>query len=268
MEQVGERSAPFGVDQTAQLVRQADEDKKEEVGEAVLAHKNAGILVIDGDGRCLDANATACRLLGNARADILGRKVCDMMPGADKATCRHIGSRLAAGESYSGQIVLLRTDGTPFLVAVKIVANVGFGVHLGVIAHLSDHHELRYESAILQTAGELLSLGAWAWTPETDQWWWSDALYSIYGVPPADGPPGSDWLDSIHHEDRCRVSDAMGAVANGEPLEIEYRILRSSAQDTRWIRSKAQREPRSPGSPRRVLGAVIDITNETAAQSG
>jgi PAS domain S-box-containing protein len=91
----------------------------------------------------------------------------------------------------------------------------------------------------------------------------------IHGLPPdAVNETHEDWVDRIHPGDRERtVKQFMDALAGrSENYSAEYRIIRPSDGQTRWIDVIAKIERDREGRALRLVGAHIDITERMLAQ--
>ena len=91
----------------------------------------------------------------------------------------------------------------------------------------------------------------------------------IHGLPPdAANETHEDWVNRIHPEDRERtVRHFMDALAGrSEDYSAEYRIIRPSDGQTRWINVIAKIERDASGRALRLVGAHIDITERMLAQ--
>jgi PAS domain S-box-containing protein len=91
----------------------------------------------------------------------------------------------------------------------------------------------------------------------------------IHGLPPeAAGESHTDWVKRVHPEDRAQAEQQfLDAVAGqGEDYSAEYRIIRPSDGQTRWIRVVAKIERDNEGRALRLIGAHIDITDRMLAQ--
>ncbi len=87
----------------------------------------------------------------------------------------------------------------------------------------------------------------------------------IHGLPAeAAGESHQDWVDRIHPEDReATVKHFIDALAGtSEDYVAEYRIIRPSDGETRWIRVVAKIERDGDGHAIRLVGAHIDITDQ------
>ena len=87
----------------------------------------------------------------------------------------------------------------------------------------------------------------------------------IHGLPPeAVDETHEDWVSRIHPDDRdATVKHFFEALAGAsEDYTAEYRIIRPSDRETRWIRVVAKIERDSDGRAIRLVGAHIDVTDQ------
>ncbi len=85
----------------------------------------------------------------------------------------------------------------------------------------------------------------------------------IHGLPPeAVNETHEDWVRRIHPEDRERAERQFIEAVHGTAREYraEYRIVRPSDGQVRWIQVKSEIERDPDGKPLRLVGAHIDIT--------
>src|SRR3954453_20920605 len=91
---------------------------------------------------------------------------------------------------------------------------------------------------------------------------------AIHGLPPDTNDTHEDWIERLHPEDRARTVQQFLDAVNGttEQFSSQYRIIRPSDGQVRWIATEARIE-RSPHSePLRLVGAHIDITDLAVAK--
>ncbi len=87
----------------------------------------------------------------------------------------------------------------------------------------------------------------------------------IHGLPAeAASESHEDWVNRIHPEDRdATVKHFIDALAGtSEDYAAEYRIIRPSDGETRWIRVVAKIERNTDGRAMRLVGAHIDVTDQ------
>ena len=99
----------------------------------------------------------------------------------------------------------------------------------------------------------------------------SPEYLAIHGLPPeAAQETHEDWVRRIHPEDREKTErHFLDAVKGGvRDYNSEYRIVRPSDGQVRWIAVKAEIERDAHGRAQRLVGAHIDITDSKLAEAG
>ena len=97
----------------------------------------------------------------------------------------------------------------------------------------------------------------------------SPEYLSIHGLPPeAANESHAAWVDRIHPGDRERTQREFQAAVEGHAVryESEYRIVRPSDGQVRWIAATAEIERDASGRALRLIGAHRDITERALAQ--
>jgi len=97
----------------------------------------------------------------------------------------------------------------------------------------------------------------------------SPEYLAIHGLPPeAKNESQSDWVNRIHPEDRERAEQQFLDALKGtsERYSSEYRIIRPSDGETRWIAAEGRIERDASRRAIRLVGAHIDITERSLAR--
>ncbi len=115
----------------------------------------------------------------------------------------------------------------------------------------------------LRLATDAAELGIWQWYPDGDRTSWdNDRCYEVFGRTRDDAPlSNAEFTEKvIHPDDREAFTQAMAAtLETGARLSFEGRIYRKD-KSLAWVELTGQVEHRPDGSPWRVLGTVLDIT--------
>jgi PAS domain S-box-containing protein len=90
--------------------------------EELLTYAPLGVFVCDLEGRYIEVNAAACRLIGYSREEVLGRNIADFIPEEDIPRLWRARDRQIAGEIDVGAWRMVRKDGS--LVPLEVTAKV------------------------------------------------------------------------------------------------------------------------------------------------
>jgi len=128
------------------------------------------------------------------------------------------------------------------------------------LGYLVDITEQRQNEIYLQNAQKVADIGWWRKETPSDKIYWSEQVYDMWD---ADGEIGyldhERFLDFIHPEDTDRVDQAWQAALDGEPYDIEHRIITGDGE-VKWMREVAEFTRDKTGNPIEAVGIVQDIT--------
>jgi PAS domain S-box-containing protein len=89
----------------------------------------------------------------------------------------------------------------------------------------------------------------------------SAAFQRIWGVPLEEGKDKlTDWMQDVHPDDRGQVEHALAAVAGGEVIQFEYRLIRPADGALRWLRDTSFPILDDAGGVRQIGGITEDLT--------
>ena len=118
-----------------------------------------------------------------------------------------------------------------------------------------------------QEAQSLGQIGSWDWNLKTDQIYWTDEMYRIYGLPIQKQKIDiSNSLMSIHPEDIDKVQfETEQSINLRKPFHCFYRIIRPD-QSIRYINAVGKIYLNSEDQITRLAGVAHDITDKQQAQ--
>ncbi len=105
---------------------------------ALFEHARDAILIADDRARYVDANPSACELLGYSRDELIQLTVWDVIPAESVSEGQALWREFIAGGHLRGETVMVRKDGTRVPVAFNSVANVLPGVHVTINRDLTE----------------------------------------------------------------------------------------------------------------------------------
>lgn len=132
---------------------------------------------------------------------------------------------------------------------------------------MTAEEELELLRQRMDNAQQLANMGDYDWHIPTDTNRWSDQLFRIYGHEPQAFEMTYDrFLSFVHPEDREMIQGIhQHSYATGEPYEMIERIVRPDGE-VRYLHSNGQVVMAPDGSPERMRGTCIDVTDQVLAE--
>ena len=125
----------------------------------------------------------------------------------------------------------------------------------------SEHFERMNE------AQHIAKLGSWEWNMQTNNVWWSDETYRIFGVTPQDFVPSFEANGKfIHPNDFARYGKSFEhSIQTGEPLDVDLRLVTNDGL-LKHCHSKGEIIYDDSGQPINFIGTMMDITERKQAE--
>ena len=123
------------------------------------------------------------------------------------------------------------------------------------------------ESAeILALAEQIGRIGVIDWQVEAGTVRLSPSARAMYGLTEFDGRYDS-WIATVHREDQVRLRATIqnALAAKQREFELDFRIVRPSDKELRWIMARRLVFYDEAGKPVRVVGVSIDVTDQKRA---
>ncbi|MEP0769162.1 ATP-binding protein [Trichocoleus sp. ST-U1] len=129
---------------------------------------------------------------------------------------------------------------------------------------------LREAHVQLESALAAGAVYTWRWSIPGDRVRVNAAFARLFAVDPvsatSEGLPIEFFINSMHEEDRPRVSVAIEqAIHTGEEYAAEYRVRTVSGEE-RWLTARGRVEYDAAGKPVSFPGALVDITERKQAE--
>ncbi|HEY7520331.1 MAG TPA: PAS domain-containing protein [Methylomirabilota bacterium] len=216
------------------------------------------VLVVDDDGRCVDANSAACRLFGVPYAELLRREVTAFIAAP--------WAKLVATGRERGTVVVRSRDGAAVEAAYRAHANFAPGRHLAVLSEVGQGQRPRPASdaflerviasshdciKVLDLEGRLISMSPGG-----------RRLLEIEDLTPFIGRP---WLDLWTGGDYRRAADAIERARRGEAVRFEGFGV-TPAGTPRWWETSLAPINGPDGRPERLLAVSRDVSDRVRAE--
>jgi PAS domain S-box-containing protein len=177
------------------------------------------------------------------------------------------------GQAFGALVVQSYTEGVRYTEAeLEILQFVSVQVAMAIESKRADD-ALRASGLRLEQSQAIAHLGSWELNlsdlanVNKNPLWWSDEAYRIFGFEPRSVPVTNELFFSIvHQDDRVRIEEAVAKnLQGGTPYLIEHRIIRPDGTE-RVVREQSTLVRDEHGKPRRMVGTVLDVTDERRLQ--
>jgi PAS domain S-box-containing protein len=156
-----------------------------------------------------------------------------------------------------------------------VVGTLAALMGMGWQRHEKVHYQALFESEAdrrkdqerLGLAYEAAKAGAWEWDLQSNENFWSDELWKVYGLEPQSCRPSYEaWRQTIHPDDRAGVERVVQQAAlHGRELAAEWRVRDADGRQ-RWLMSRGRPRRDAGGAVTHYVGVVMDITERKRAE--
>jgi PAS domain S-box-containing protein len=234
-----------------------------------------GIAAVSWNGRLTSANRAFAAQVGATPEELVGVDWLALVTDGDRTAMQLAHEEMLRSGRGRGEVARSAPDGTITRHEVTMVASRD--EHGAIDGHYQFSRDITAQHAAIEAlrrsetrfalATRATNDVVWDWDLDGDIVWFNDAWQRQLGYDTRGDFDVSGWLSLVHAEDRERISASIEEAIQGQTQfwSGEYRILRSDGTyaiifDRGYIVRDAD------GSPRRMIGAMMDITERTAAQ--
>ena len=206
------------------------------------------VLRVDRDGTIMFANP-ACSMLRSFKCQ-LGKVLPDWY--------RKIVTDVL--DNSSSQVIETESNGRIFRLDFVPIIDVGYVNIYGLdITELKKAGTALKESQKdLNRAQAVAQTGSWRLDIQHNILLWSDENHRIFGIPIGTPMTYETFLSCVHPEDREFVDRKWTAALQGEPYDIEHRIV--VGDEVKWVRERTELEFDKQGVLKGGFGTTQDIT--------
>uniref|UniRef100_A0A1S7LFQ9 Putative Diguanylate cyclase/phosphodiesterase [including GGDEF and EAL domain] n=1 Tax=Magnetococcus massalia (strain MO-1) TaxID=451514 RepID=A0A1S7LFQ9_MAGMO len=218
-----------------------------------------GFLTLNAAGLILKSNATLASILGMESKRLIGRKISTLISPNDQDIFHFFRQRvLKTGEFASCELNLLGRDGSH--VAVQLQSE-------GPQQDLSG--EKRWKIIVRNRSCQnleslspvgIFKIDADGYCLHVNPTWLQITSVDSHAA------IGSRWTESIHPEDRDKISDTwLRATGERSPFKAKYRFLKGSGDEV-WVLGQATPEIDTQGRLTGYMGTITDITAQMTTE--
>jgi diguanylate cyclase (GGDEF)-like protein/PAS domain S-box-containing protein len=143
-----------------------------------------------------------------------------------------------------------------------------FGVAPDITEYIEVQNRLRGSEEQLRQAEKIAGLGSYILNIPKMQWTVSPELMTLVGSRQELVAGFDEMWRYIHPDDRAWVAKRFDGYFRGQgtPFDLEYRLVRGTDGETRWIHTRGRLEFDADGQPVSLKGTIQDITEQKQAQ--
>lgn len=252
-------------------------EEQEHLLSAIVQSSDDAIISKDLTGVILSWNGGAERLYGYSSREAIGRDVSMLVPPDHLNELPEIMSSIRQGkriEHYTTERIC--KDGHRISVSLTIspirdaAGNImgASSIAHDVTSRKAAEEALRLSEERLREAQRIARFGSWELDLKVNRLSWSDEIFRIFEVDPAQfGASYEAFLDRIHPDDRSRVDSAYTySVSNRTPYSIEHRLLFPDGR-VKYVHEQCETFYDADGQPLRSVGTVQDVTELEGAEA-
>ena len=226
-----------------------------------------GILIVDNEGICMDANPAASAILRLSTNKLLGQHISHLLANRDGFAERWI--LFLQNKSQRGRAQLTAGDGATLFVDFT-AANYMPGRHVLILCDVTERTRaeisLRRSEERFQHMANNIQEIFWMMDAETLEVAYVNNAYTQLTGHTVDSllENPSAYRELIHPEDRIRALSRLQDLAHFGTFDEEFRFIRADGQ-VRWAWAKGFQVP-SDDEPHWLVGTVQDITSRKQAE--
>ena len=250
---------------------------------ALFEENNDGVVIIDLDGKVVDANSKAAEIHGFENpSDMIGQPFSETIPDSDiPISIKRFEDLMGGVELLTYERIAIKRDGSEIIVeenSILVRDETGTPVHIQTIMRdITEQKETRAALERIQLRHEQAlfgaDLGLWEWqkNPGTgsDIWFVNERFAEMTGYTVEELQTlFLDWSDIVHSDDYPEVKKQWAAHETGESphYSVEYRFKMKDGT-WKWLLDRGMVVERNEdGLATKSAGTFLDISERKEAQ--
>ncbi|QJD79499.1 PAS domain S-box protein [Spirosoma rhododendri] len=235
------------------------------------------IFQLDPAGFITDWTQGAAQVTGYTADEVIGQHLSILFT-PDGLAAGEVETELTqASETgrFEGEQVLIRRNGTRIIIEQIITAIhdergnlTGYAkISRDITERKADQQRLQREQERARIAIEAAGLGTWEWNLQSDQLYWNDHHFELFGMETQAEPLSSEaFMAHIHPDDLNRVRGKLEqAIRKDIVYDTEFRAIRDDNGQTVWMSGYGRTDAQAGHRASRMKGVMFDITERKRA---
>ena len=219
------------------------------------------------------ANDAACRILGYAREELVGKTVPEINPSFPAEAWPAHWQDLKQNGSLKFESTHRTKDGRPLTteLTVNYIVYEDEEYNCAIMRDITDRKQieeaLRRRDRQLVEAERIGQMGSWELDLLTNRLDWSDEIFRIFEIDPTlFGASPRSFLNVVHPDERQSVEQAYrDSVRDHAPYQITHRVLLADGR-VKWVDQRGETFYDDDGRALRSVGSALDITARKQAE--
>ncbi len=219
-------------------------------------------------------------LSGTPCENVYGKQLCIYPCDISNLFPSDIALKQMEAESYIGQplwnsknepigfIALIGKKRLAKINLAKSILNIVANSISGEMERVEVENNLRRSEFFFKESQRAANIGSYITDFEKGYWESSEVLDNIFGIDISYSRTIPGWIDIIHPDDQEMMGKYLteNVITNREPFDKEYRIVRKSDGEVRWVNGLGKAEFDDRGKIISLIGTIQDITERKKAE--
>ncbi len=219
------------------------------------------------DFKYIELNPAFERLTGLKQEQALNHTVKELLPGIEDTWFRHFSKLFKDKKNISFVNYLKPLDKYYAVDAFLYAENQIAVVFEDITKRKKTEQALQLNEERYALAQRAANIGSWDWNIKTNEVYWSEHIEPLFGFERGTFKGTYEaFLELVHPEDKKIITDAVyQSLNNKADYKVEHRII-APDKTIRWMQGSADVLYDDNKKPKRLIGVVMDITEQKKAQ--